>query len=51
MLSFVVSSMLAMGTGLTVAEIVAALRNRRLIIVALLANFVVMAYSPSSRHS
>lgn len=42
MLSFVVSSMLAMGTGLTVAEIVAALRNRRLIIVALLANFVVM---------
>ncbi len=42
MLSFVVSSMLAMGTGLTVAEIVAALRSRRLIIVALLANFVVM---------
>ena len=42
MLSFVVSSMLAMGTGLTPAEIVAALRNRRLIIVALLANFVVM---------
>jgi hypothetical protein len=42
MLSFVVSSMLAMGTGLTVAKIVAALRNRRLIIVALLANFVVM---------
>src|SRR5258708_20327654 len=42
MLTFVVSSMLAMGTGLTVAEIVAALRSRRLIIVALLANFVVM---------
>jgi bile acid:Na+ symporter, BASS family len=42
MLSFVVSSMLAMGTGLTVTEIVAALRSRRLIIVALLANFVVM---------
>jgi bile acid:Na+ symporter, BASS family len=42
MLSFVVSSMLAMGTGLTVAEIVAALRNRRLIMVALLANFVLM---------
>jgi BASS family bile acid:Na+ symporter len=42
MLSFVVSSMLAMGAGLTVAEIVAALRSRRLIIVALLANFVVM---------
>jgi len=42
MLSFVVSSMLAMGTGLTVGEIVAALRNRRLIMVALLANFVLM---------
>src|SRR6476661_5245569 len=42
MLSFVVSSMLAMGTGLTVGEIVAALRNRRLIVVALLANFVLM---------
>ena len=42
MVSFVVSSMLAMGAGLTVAEIVAALRSRRLIIVALLANFVVM---------
>jgi BASS family bile acid:Na+ symporter len=42
MLSFVVSSMLAMGTGLTVADIIAALRNPRLIIVALLANFVLM---------
>jgi bile acid:Na+ symporter, BASS family len=42
MLSFVVSSMLAMGTGLTVGEIVAALRNHRLIVVALLANFVLM---------
>ena len=42
MLSFVVSSMLAMGTGLTVGEIVAALRNHRLIMVALLANFVLM---------
>lgn len=41
-LSFVVSSMLAMGTGLTVGEIVAALRNHRLIMVALLANFVLM---------
>ena len=40
MLSFVVSSMLAMGTGLTVGEIVAALRNHRLIMVALPANFV-----------
>jgi hypothetical protein len=36
MLSFVVSSMLAMGAGLTVGEIVVALRNHRLIIVALL---------------
>jgi len=42
MLSVVVSSMLAMGTGLTVGEIVAALRNYRLIMVALLANFVLM---------
>ncbi len=42
MFSFVVSSMLAMGTGLTVGEIVAALRNHRLIMVALLANFVLM---------
>jgi len=42
MLSFVVSSMLAMGTGLTVGEIVAALRNHRLIMVALRANFVLM---------
>ena len=42
MFSFVVSSMLAMGTGLTVGEIVASLRNRRLIMFALLANFVLM---------
>jgi len=42
MLSFVVSSMLAMGSGLTVGEILAALRNHRLIMLALLANFVLM---------
>ena len=42
MLSFVVSSMLTMGTGLTVGEIVAALRKHRLIMVALLANFALM---------
>jgi bile acid:Na+ symporter, BASS family len=42
MLSFVVSSMLAMGAGLTVGEIVAALRNPRLIMAALLANFILM---------
>jgi BASS family bile acid:Na+ symporter len=44
MLSFVVSSMLAMGTDLTVGEIVAPLRNPRLMIVALLANFVLMPF-------
>jgi bile acid:Na+ symporter, BASS family len=42
MLSFVVSSMLAMGTGLTVAKITEPLRNVRLLVLALLANFVLM---------
>ena len=42
MLSFVVSSMLAMGTGLTVAKITEPLRNARLLVFALLANFVLM---------
>ena len=42
MLSFVVSSMLAMGTGLTVSQISEPLRNARLVILALLANFVLM---------
>jgi BASS family bile acid:Na+ symporter len=42
MLVFVVSSMLAMGLSLTVREIVAPLRNARLVSLALLANFVVM---------
>src|SRR6476660_1070116 len=42
MLSFVISSMLSMGAGLTVAQIVAPLRNARLVTVALLANFVLM---------
>jgi bile acid:Na+ symporter, BASS family len=42
MLSFVVSSMLAMGTGLTVAKIIEPLRNARLLVLALLANFVLM---------
>jgi hypothetical protein len=42
MLSFVVSSILAMGAGHTVAEILGALRNHRLITFALLANFVLM---------
>ena len=42
MLSFVVSSMLAMGAGLTVSRISEPLRNVRLVVLALLANFVVM---------
>src|SRR5262245_48212797 len=41
-LSFVVSSMLAMGTGLTVARIIEPLRDVRLLLLALLANFVLM---------
>jgi bile acid:Na+ symporter, BASS family len=42
MLSFVVSSMLAMGAGLTIGEILAPLKNVRLVLLALLANFVLM---------
>jgi BASS family bile acid:Na+ symporter len=42
MLSFVISSMLAMGTGLTVPQIVGPLRSARLVTLALLANFVLM---------
>ena len=42
MLSFVVSSMLAMGAGLTVSQISEPLHNARLVVLALLANFVVM---------
>ena len=42
MLSFVVSSMLAMGAGLTVSQISEPLRNVRLVVLALLANFIVM---------
>jgi len=44
MLSFVISSMLAMGAGLTVVEIASSLQNRRLMISALLANFVLMPF-------
>src|SRR6476661_2532751 len=40
MLTFVVSSMLAMGAGLTVSQISEPLRNARLVMLALLANFV-----------
>jgi BASS family bile acid:Na+ symporter len=42
MLAFVLSSMLAMGLSLTVHQIVAPLRNGRLVTLALLANFVLM---------
>ena len=44
MLGFVVSSMLAMGLGLTVHEILAPLRNVRLILLSLVANFVLMPF-------
>lgn len=39
---FVVSSMLAMGLGLSIGQIAAPLRNRRLVLLGLLANFVLM---------
>ncbi len=42
MLGFVVSSMLAMGSGLTVRQILEPLRNPRLVLLALLGNFVLM---------
>src|SRR5215471_11859531 len=42
MLVFVVSSMLAVGLSLTVTQIVAPLRNGKLVSLALLANFVLM---------
>ena len=42
MLLFVVSSMLAVGLGLTISEIVAPLRNVKLVLFALIANFVLM---------
>ncbi len=42
MLSFVVSSMLAMGTGLTVPQIIKPLGDTRLLIVTVLANFILM---------
>ena len=42
MLSFVVSSMLAMGVSLTVSQIFDPLRNARLVVLALVANFVLM---------
>ena len=42
MLAFVVSSMLAVGVSLTLAQILAPLRNYKLVFLALLANFVLM---------
>jgi BASS family bile acid:Na+ symporter len=42
MLIFVLSSMLAMGLDLTVGQIIAPLRNVRLVMLSLLVNFVVM---------
>lgn len=42
MLTFVISSMLSMGLSLTVGQILAPLRSYRLIILALLANFILM---------
>ena len=42
MLSFVISSMLAMGAGLSVSQIIQPLRNPRLIALSLLSNFVLM---------
>ena len=41
-LVFVVSSMLAMGAGLTLGQIITPLHNRRVIVLALLGNFVLM---------
>jgi bile acid:Na+ symporter, BASS family len=42
MLAFVISSMLAMGVGLSISQIVHPLRNPRLVAFALLSNFVLM---------
>jgi bile acid:Na+ symporter, BASS family len=42
MLTFVVSSMLAVGLSLTIGQIIKPLRNGKLVFVALLANFVLM---------
>ena len=41
-LAFVVTSMFGLGLGLTVGEIVAPLRNLRLVLAALVANFVIL---------
>lgn len=43
-LAFVFSSMLSVGLSLTVCQILAPLRNYRLIVLALLANFVLIPF-------
>jgi bile acid:Na+ symporter, BASS family len=45
MIVFVVSSMVGMGLGLRVSDIAAPLRDRRRVIVSLVANFVVMPFA------
>ena len=45
MLAFVLSSMLSMGLSLTVRQILAPLRNYRLIVLGLVANFVLMPFA------
>src|SRR5437899_8191123 len=42
MFIFVLSSMLAMGLGLTIGQIIAPLRNLRLVAMSLLANFILI---------
>ena len=42
LLTFVITSMLAMGLALTMSQIVAPLKNLRLVVLALIANFVVV---------
>ena len=42
MLAFVLSSMLAVGLSLSLQQIVAPLRDAKLVVLALLANFVLM---------
>src|SRR5262249_60180686 len=44
-LTFVVSSMLSVGLGITLREIAQPLRNTRLVVMALLANFVVVPFA------
>src|SRR5262245_42739129 len=41
-LAFVVTSMLSMGLSLTIPQIIAPLRNTRLVLMALVANFVLV---------